>query len=351
MECVAERLLEADFINYPRFSPNGECLTVSSINLKEGKRVCQTFLLNPDARLETIAVIEHSRHDWLGAINYHPIEKVFAASGYGLDYGRNRNFSLQVWDYSQGALAYECFIPDGSEGSSTFTPDGTHYVIARANEVRILRWPSGQIVNRFWTGLEVYGVDVHPNGSTLIITHNSEGHTGVSFVEVDEQIVPPSTQKPSLNDPDYGEYSLIWSDYWQEWDDRTLFVPVDRTSGAIFSPDGQFITLSHWNPVIYTYPERRLFCAFDQTGARLNTPHEEYRLDPRRCWSSPIFTPDSRTLICGSEQGMIFRWDVQSGELLDKTQAHDGLVVDIALSPDGKMLASCGRDKKLKLWQ
>jgi WD40 repeat protein len=56
--------------------------------------------------------------------------------------------------------------------------------------------------------------------------------------------------------------------------------------------------------------------------------------------NSVAFSPDSRILAIGGEDGMVRLWDLATGRELDRPlDAHDGLVSSLGFSPDGKTLA------------
>ena len=47
---------------------------------------------------------------------------------------------------------------------------------------------------------------------------------------------------------------------------------------------------------------------------------------------------------------MLRWWDVQRGECLMMREAHQGAVQSLRISSDGRMLASCGDDSTIKVW-
>jgi len=62
------------------------------------------------------------------------------------------------------------------------------------------------------------------------------------------------------------------------------------------------------------------------------------------------FSQDGRWLFSGDAGGMISVWNTSNGELVTSGYQHKGLVSDLALTPDGKTLASASSDKTLILW-
>ncbi len=62
------------------------------------------------------------------------------------------------------------------------------------------------------------------------------------------------------------------------------------------------------------------------------------------------FHPDSRRLACGTGEGTVEVFDLSTGELLSRFEAHSGPCLDLAFSPDGTRLATSGNDNALRLW-
>jgi WD40 repeat protein len=59
---------------------------------------------------------------------------------------------------------------------------------------------------------------------------------------------------------------------------------------------------------------------------------------------------DGRLLASGGDDGMVRLWEVGSGQLVTALQGHTGTVWAVALSRDGRLLASGSDDGTVKLW-
>lgn len=61
-------------------------------------------------------------------------------------------------------------------------------------------------------------------------------------------------------------------------------------------------------------------------------------------------SPDGKTLASGDNDGNIGLWNLATGGMIKAFKGHTGTVNSVAFSPDGKTLASGGADKTVGLW-
>uniref|UniRef100_A0A671RS55 WD repeat-containing protein 3-like n=1 Tax=Sinocyclocheilus anshuiensis TaxID=1608454 RepID=A0A671RS55_9TELE len=63
-----------------------------------------------------------------------------------------------------------------------------------------------------------------------------------------------------------------------------------------------------------------------------------------------LFVPGDRQIILGTKSGKIQIFDLASGSLLEMTDAHDGALWSMCLSPDQRGIVTGGADKTVKFW-
>jgi WD40 repeat protein len=65
---------------------------------------------------------------------------------------------------------------------------------------------------------------------------------------------------------------------------------------------------------------------------------------------SVAFSPDGEVLASASLDGTLRLWNVQTGQFIRSLKGHKGYVYSVAFSPDGGVLASASGDGTLRLW-
>ncbi|KAM7378327.1 hypothetical protein PAMA_013295 [Pampus argenteus] len=136
----------------------------------------------------------------------------------------------------------------------------------------------------------------------------------------------------------------------------------DGTVQVLEVPSGKLLAtlLGHTRTVLH--------CQFSQNGQTLITSSEDTTIrvwrwqsgeckvlqghkEQIRCFSLLSNSPaDTRLLLSWSFDGTFKVWDIESGEKLQDTEAHQGAILSCHVSPDGCLFATTSADKTAKLW-
>lgn len=205
----------------------------------------------------------------------------------------------------------------------------------------------------------VYGVAFSPDGRTLASV-SIDGTVKLWQTETGEQLasLPREFVGEVTFSPDGRLFAVAGESAKLEvWDLATrqklwTLVGHEGTVGGIaFSPDGRTLA-SGGN-------DGRVKLWDIKTGTELRTLSSPTQQD---LIESVAFAPDGQTLISGGREvvhkaggetkvlGSILVWDVTTGALRRKLGGHASMVNSVALSADGKYIASGGTDKMVKLW-
>lgn len=96
------------------------------------------------------------------------------------------------------------------------------------------------------------------------------------------------------------------------------------------------------NPPVLA-PQSLIDAAYSPGTRRLFAGHSSW------VWGTD-YNPNGQTIVSGGEQGELFLWDIETGEIVRRFEGHEGAVNEIVFNADGTRLVSGADDKTVRVW-
>ncbi len=320
----------------PTFSPDGSTVAISSgsriylFGSPSGKRT------SPDAgpSFAVLQVVMSSDKGLLAA------EEV---SGVG-----------RVWDVrtARERLAFHQFNPKVIAPALAFSPDGRILARGAGNPIRLYRTTDGELIRQLpGPGDTIRSLQFSPDGKYLLARISSWGMdtvaardvaTGetVPYARVSRQVllgrerVFPSGGHPEMRIHDVEAGKVV----------ARIKLPHHWDVSRAFTPDGSAVAVAVYRPSAGDV--KGLFNLWEVTTGKARRQFA----DVPEAITDLICSPDGRLLATRGKDGTVRLWDLNAGKQAHRLPPEHGSAASLAFSSDGKLLVTGMRDSTVLLW-
>jgi WD40 repeat protein len=268
------------------------------------------------------------------------VQTTFSPDGGFLASICDEDSAVSIWDLATGKERHRLAGTRGAEACA-FSPDG-RLLATGGQGASLVLWEvkTGKEVRRLGASPSGTALAFRPDGKVLAAGTN-EGLIGLWDVGSGRRVEPsayPTRPVLRVQFSADGKRLLGSAGDLVTWDSATgKEVRRLRDAGSALSADGTLLARASLAGTIVL--------ASAATGKRVGVleghPDEPATPASRRVWKM-VFSPDGRRLISGAEDRTIRVWDVAKRTLLHELEVPDGAVHELAVSPDGRWLASGG---------
>ncbi|MCS6827646.1 MAG: hypothetical protein NZ553_13605 [Caldilinea sp.] len=217
--------------------------------------------------------------------------------------------TIVVWDVESQTELHRFSLPSGRD-AVTLSPDGQWLAVVQPSEKDI--------------GVDLWRIDIgQPTGVRL------GGHTSVISAVA---FTPDARSAATVS---FDGSARVWDVASGELLLGPLNEHAGRVLSAAFSPDGRILATGGADRYVYLYDVAR--------GRLIGEPlmgHDNWVRSLRFNWQG-------NALYSATSEGRLVRWEIGRRQLLE---GHADRVRALALSPDGRLLATASYDRQVLVW-
>jgi len=240
----------------------------------------------------------------------------------------------------------------------TMSPRGDAVATVEGSLVRLWSWPALEPLRTIEGHRDaVYRADFSPTGDRLVTVSRDvtsqtwDVQTGkpIASIDLSNPAFAAVTFSPdghraatcAWERDDTGVHGVVW--IWDAATGEVLHqqrVGIKPLSAIRYTPDGSKILVGSWDGLVHVL-------APDATEITRFTLIDE---DVYNAVNDIAISPDGKLVAAGSKDRTVSVFDIASGDLVARLRGHQGYVEGVTFSHDGKHLATTSVDTSVRIW-